>query len=242
SSALERYLSLRLDRALPRHPRSGCRHRRADPRLRRGHSRGDLEGASAHGGVTVAGMEKAFGSERGDISEPAGCTVASWPMWQVRASARMGTGRWIDARYDVLAAERVVDTDERRALCRNNAAWASLMSGDPALRASALELAKGAMAIQPDRPSIKGTYAFALLDNGSPAQAAALLESAAPAQLRPRDRATDLCLLAICQARLHQLEAGAKNLQAARDADPKCALLARAQQEWTAVPTNMPAG
>ena len=196
----------------------------------------------ASGGVTVAGIEKALRLEPRDISEPAGCTVASWPMWQVRASARMGTGRWIEAREDLLAAEHVVDTDERRALCRNNAAWASLMSGDPTLRASALELAKGAMAIEPDRPSIKGTYAFALLDNGSPAEAAALLESAAPAQVRPRDRATDLCLLAICQARLHQLVAAAKNLQAARDADPKCALLARAEQELAAVPTTLPAG
>jgi len=196
----------------------------------------------ASAGVTVAAIEKTLRLIPRDTSDVAGCTAASWPMWQIRASARMGTGRWIEARDDFLAAERVVDTDERRALCRNNAAWASLMSGDPTLRASALELAKGAMAIQPDRPSIKGTYAFALLENGSPAEAAALLESAEPAQVRPRDRATDLCLLAICQARLHQLEAAAKNLQAARDADPKCALLSRAEQELAAVPTTLPAG
>ena len=46
------------------------------------------------------------------------------------------------------------------------------------------------------------------------------------------------CLLAICQARLHHQEAAAKNLQAAREADPKCALLERAEKELVgATPT-----
>src|SRR5260370_807689 len=116
-------------------------------------------------------------------------------------------------------------------LCRNNAAWASLMSGEATLHAPALELSRAALAIQPDRPAFIGTYAFALLENGSPSEAAALLEPVAAKHTRPRDRASDLCLLAICQARLQQQDAAARNLQAAREADPKCTLLGRAEAE-----------
>ena len=182
-------------------------------------------------GVTVAAMERAVRLEPRDNTEAAGCTPASWPMWQIRASARMGAGRWVDARDDLLVAERVATTDEHRALCRNNAAWASLMSGQPTLRAEALELARAAKESQPDRLAFIGTYAFALLENGSPAEAAALLEPVASTHPRPRDRASDLCLLAMCYARLQRHEAAATNLRAARDADPRCALLERAQTE-----------
>jgi len=175
----------------------------------------------ASGGVTIAGIEKTLRLVPRDQNDPAGCTAASWSMWQIRASARMGAGRWVEARDDFLVSERAVTTDEQRALCRNNAAWASLMSGDATLHAPALELSRAALSIQPDRPAFIGTYAFALLENGSPAEAAALLEPVAAKHPRPRDRASDLCLLAICQARLDQPEAAAKNLQAAREADPE---------------------
>ena len=185
----------------------------------------------AQAGITAASIEKALRLVPRDGSEPAGCTPASWPMWQVRASARMGAGRWVEARDDFLVAERAVSTAEQRALCRNNAAWASLMSGDSTLHAQALELSRAALAIQPNRPAFIGTYAFALLENGSPAEAAALLEPVAAKHPRPRDRASDLCLLAVCQARLQQRDAAAKNLQAAREADPRCALLGRAEVE-----------
>jgi hypothetical protein len=185
----------------------------------------------AEAGITVAAMERGLRLETRDKSEPAGCTAAAWPMWHVRASARMGAGRWVEARDDFLVAERVVVTDEQRALLRNNAAWCALMAGDPALNAQALELARTAIALQPDRAAIVGTYAFALLENGSPAEAAALLEPVAATHPRPRDRASDLCILAMCHARLDQADVAAADLQAARDADPKCALLTRAQAE-----------
>jgi len=195
----------------------------------------------ASAGVTVAAIEKALRLVPRDQSDPAGCTTASWPMWQIRASARMGAGRWVEARDDFLVAARAVSTEQQRALCRNNAAWASLMSGDASLHAPALELSRAALAVQPDRPAFIGTYAFALLENGSPSEAAALLEPVAAKHPRPRDRASDLCLLAICQARLHQPEAATKNLQAAREADPKCALIERAEAELAGVtPTLSP--
>ena len=138
----------------------------------------------------------------------------------------------MEARDDFIAAERVVATDEQRALCRNNAAWCALMSGEPTLSAQALELARAAIAMQPDRPAFIGTYAFALLENGSPAEAATLLEPVAATHPRPRDRASDLSILAMCHTRLDKREAAAADLRAARDADPKCTLLERAQAEF----------
>jgi len=185
----------------------------------------------AQAGITVASMERALRLEARDQSEPAGCTAASWPIWHVRAGARMGAGRWAEARDDFLVAERVAATDEHRALLRNNAAWCALMSGDAALTPQALELARAGIAFQPDRPAFIGTYAFALLENGSPAEAAALLDPVAATHPRPRDRASDLCILAMCHARLDKLETARAELQGAREADPKCALLARAQAE-----------
>ena len=137
----------------------------------------------------------------------------------------------MDARDDFIVAERAATTDEQRALYRNNAAWAALMSGEPTLRAEALEQARAAIAFKSDRPAFIGTYAFALLENGSPAEAAALLEPIAATHPRPRDRASDPCLLAMCYSRLGKPEDAARNLQAARDADPKCALLERALSE-----------
>ena len=118
-----------------------------------------------------------------------------------------------------------------RALDRNNIAWASLMSADPTLRAEALELSRAAVAFEPERLAFKGTLAFALMENGSAAEAAALLEPVASSHPRPRDRALDLCLLTICNTRLHDPEAAAKNLRAAEVADPRCPLLERARSE-----------
>lgn len=182
-------------------------------------------------GVSVSALEAALRSTPRETSEPAGCTAVSRGMWLLRASARMGAGRWLDARADFLEAGRAATTDEQRAVCRNNVAWVSLMSGDPSLRAEALELSTAALGFKTDQPAFIGTHAFALLENGAAAEAASMLEGVIPRQTRPRDRASNLCELAMCYARLNQPEAAAKAIAAAQEADPKNALLARAQLE-----------
>jgi len=68
------------------------------------------------------------------------------------------------------------------------------------------------------------------MESGSVAEAAALLEPITSTHPRPRDRALDLCLLAMCNARLHNAEAAATRLQAAEALDPLCQLLARARR------------
>jgi hypothetical protein len=185
----------------------------------------------AGGGVRTANLERALRQVPRDPSDPVGCTPASRWRWELRARARLGAGRHLDARADFTVLERHAPSEAMRALDRNNIAWASLMSGGSALRAEALELSRAAIDFKPDQRSFKGTYAFALMENGSVAEAAALLEPIASTHPRPRDRALDLCLLAVCHARLHDPEAAAKDLQAAEAADPRCPLLDRARAE-----------
>jgi Zn-dependent protease len=182
-------------------------------------------------GVTVGSLEKALRFTQRESSEPAGCTPAARTMWDLRAGARMAAGRWLEAHSDFLESLRAAKTEHQRAMSLNNVAWTALMSGDPSLRAEALDQSRAALTLQPDQPSFVGTHAFALLENGSPAEAVALLEPTARTHPRPQDRALDICLLAISRARLDQTEAAVKDLAAAREADPKCALLSRAELE-----------
>lgn len=182
-------------------------------------------------GVTVGSLEKALRLTQRERSEPAGCTPAARTMWDLRASARMGAGRWLDARSDFLEALRMATTELQRAMSLNNAAWTALMSDDPSLHAEALEQSGAALAIKPDQPAFIGTRAFALLENGSAAEAAAILEPTARTHPRPQDRASDLCVLAMCRARLQQPEEAINYLAAAREADPECPLLPRAEVE-----------
>jgi Peptidase family M50/Clp amino terminal domain, pathogenicity island component len=184
-------------------------------------------------GIKIADLVKALRLIPRDPSEPLGCTLASHRLWELRASARLGAQRYLDSRADFMVMEQSAPTDAIRALDRNNIAWASLMSGDPTLWAEALELSRAAVGFEPERLAFKGTLAFALMENGSVTEAAALLEPVASNHPRPRDRALDLCLLAICNARLDDSEAAARNLRAAETVDPHCPLLERARAEIT---------
>jgi hypothetical protein len=182
-------------------------------------------------GIRTADLERALRQVPRDPSEPVGCTLASHRLWEIRASARLGAQRYLDSRADFMVMEKSAPSESIRALDRNNIAWVSLMSFDASLRAEALELSRAAVAFEPERLIFKGTLAFALMENGSVAEAAALLEPIASTHPRPRDRALDLCLLAMCHARLHDSEAAMKELKAAEAADPRSQLLERARAE-----------
>jgi hypothetical protein len=182
-------------------------------------------------GVSAKAFEKALRFTPRESSEHAGCTESSLVMWMLRGSARVGAERWLDARADFLSAERSAKRDDQRAICNNDIAWVSLMSGDASLRADALQRAKVAISLKPDQIAFQGTHAFAMLETGSPAEAVAILESLIPKHTRPRWRATDLCLLAICRARLGQPDEAARHISEAVAADPRCSLLGRARAE-----------
>ena len=182
-------------------------------------------------GVDTEAFIKALRYTPREWSEPSACTNESLGLWALRAGARMDVGRWLDARADFLEAERAAATDAQRALFSNNVAWVSLMSGDAALRAESLERARSATSLEPDQPAFSGTYAFALLVNGAPAEALPILEADLSKLTRPRDRASTYCLLAMCRARLNQHDEARKDLAAAVAADPRCQLLPSASEE-----------
>lgn len=182
-------------------------------------------------GIGARQLESAIRRSPRDPSQPCGCTAASHSLWMLRGSARVGAERWLDARSDFLAADRASTTDSQRALCANNIAWVSLMAGDPALATEALERSRVALGFKPEQISFQGTHAFALLENGSPADAARILEEVIPKHGRPRNRASDLCLLAMCRSRLGDTALAAASIAEAVAADPKCTLLTRARAE-----------
>lgn len=182
-------------------------------------------------GIGPRSVEKALRYTPGEASRPAGCTAVSRSLWMLRGSARVGAERWLDARADFLAAEAVATTNFQHALCNNNIAWVSLMTGDPRLFAEALERSRAALAVKPDQIAFIGTHAFSLLENGAPDEGATLIESILPKQMRPRDRASELCVLAMCRARLGRPDLATTHIAEAAAADPKCALLGRARTD-----------
>jgi hypothetical protein len=190
----------------------------------------------AAAGVTADRFIKALRYTPVETSEPCGCTAASYGVWALRASARMGAGRWLDARADFLEAERACVNEKSRAVFQNNVAWVSLVAGDRSLWTDALERARAAIAVDPDNVAFRGTYAFALMETGSPAEAASMLEADLPKLTRPQSRASTLCQLAMCEARLGRRDLAAQRLAASLEASSKCELLERARREVEAAP------
>ena len=182
----------------------------------------DIDASSLQGAIVSVPREE---------SGAAGFTPRMRQMWELRARARLGAERYADARADYLVLEQHAPSDRHRAITQNNLAWVALMAADPALHAEALERSRAAVAALPDLPSFQGTLAFALLENGSAAEAAEILEETVPKQPRPRDRALELCLLAMSRARLGEGAAAGQRLKEAEDLDPRCALLERARAD-----------
>lgn len=179
-------------------------------------------------GVNQGSVWKALRSTSPEPSGPAGCTPFARQMWSLRAGARLGAARFLEARADFQEALQAADTPLLKAMSQNNIAWASLMADEPGLRAEALELATAAYSFNPSQPAYAGTYAHALLANGDPARARELLDRVIPTQARPRDRALNLCLLAMCQAQLGQPEEARQSLARATELNPDCQLFERA--------------
>lgn len=194
----------------------------------------------ATAGVTVDALITALRSTEREASEAAGATAAILPMYERRGFARLRAERYMEARADFQVVERMSATDRARAVSQNNIAWASLLANDPSLHQEALELTRSAMGLAPEVPEISGTHAFALLENGFPAEAAALLEPVAARLPRARDRASDLYLLAICYARLGRMQEAAQKCAEAAAADPRSSLAPRAHAELTEPRTTTP--
>lgn len=120
---------------------------------------------------------------------------------------------------------------EHRAMDHNNLAWAALMLGRPDLRAEADQMSAAAYAALPWSPPILGTRGYALMETGDVEGGLALTRMAFERDTRPRNRASQACLLAMGTARRGDRAGGARFLEMARRLDPSCELLERAERE-----------
>ncbi len=188
------------------------------------------------GRVSTSALQDAVVAVPREQSDPTGYTPSMRRMWELRASARLGAGRYAESRADFLQLEQTAPTEAVRAINHNNVAWVSLMSGNPVLVPEALARSRAALAIDPEQRSFQGTYAFALLETGDTAGAAEVLETLVVDHPRPRDRALALCLLAMSRARLHDQATARMRLSEAEEVDPRCALLERARAEVAEIP------
>jgi predicted Zn-dependent protease len=156
--------------------------------------------------------------------------------WAVRATVRLRAKRNAEARADYLVMTPFAPGPHERAVALNNTAWTSLVLGNPAWRVDALERAQQAIAIEPDTWFIRGTFAYALLENGNPVEAIATLDSFDNTKASPQGRASNLCVRAMSEARLGRIDDSASHLHDAETLDPANELLDRARVELATAP------
>jgi hypothetical protein len=110
----------------------------------------------------------------------------------------------------------------------NNLAWSACMLDDPALIEEADRMSEFALARSPEHPALNGTRGLALLARG-------LLEDARQRMMfafernPARNKALNACCLAMLHARKGDRGEANTWLERARQLDPKCYLLARAE-------------
>jgi tetratricopeptide (TPR) repeat protein len=212
----------------------------ADPTLGAGTGElcaGVLGATSGRGSAVLKEADITLGGFREEL-EPlrrqeihVGCTKAIHFIWHVRASARLQSKRYAEARADYLVMTPLAPNPHERAVDLNNSAWAALIVGDPAWKADALERVQQALAIEPDPPYVRSTLAYALLETGKPVEALAALDGFDDTKTSSQGQASNLCLRAIAEARLGQTEASTRHIHDAEALDPEGELLERARAE-----------
>jgi tetratricopeptide (TPR) repeat protein len=124
-------------------------------------------------------------------------------------------------------------TDQDRLLhsiLLNNIAYADALIGGPELLAEADRYSAEAIKNLSWMPSIKGTRGIVLSELGKLDEAVPLLREAMRTHEVPRNQAQNACLLAIAEARRGDLNLARRYLEEARNFDPACFLLERAQK------------
>ena len=120
--------------------------------------------------------------------------------------------------------------DARRLTLLNNIAYIDALLDDPALLDEADRYSTEALASLPWHPSLKNTRGLVLLALNRLDEALPLLrESVNAPDQSPESRAERLCTLAMAEARQGEPASAERNLTAARQIDPQCLLLPRAE-------------
>ena len=150
----------------------------------------------------------------------------------LRAHAQLRLHRSVEAMHGFTALASSAPDERSLALALNNAAWAALMSDREALRPEALTLSARAIMLLPHHSAVRGTHAFALIENGQARDGVALIAPLV-AKAAPEYMATQECILAIGLARLAMIEDARRYVDDAASLDPAERLLPRAAAAMT---------
>jgi tetratricopeptide (TPR) repeat protein len=119
----------------------------------------------------------------------------------------------------------------QRCLFLNNVAYADIVLDDPALLPEADRYSSEAYQHLSWEPAITGTRGLVLLMLGKPAEGLPLLYSAFKNQANIKSKAVECCYISIGEARLGNQEKAKTYLETARQLDPFCPILPRAERE-----------
>lgn len=145
----------------------------------------------------------------------------------LRAHAQLRLRRAVDAYRGFTKLASTAGDERTLALALNNAAWAALMSDRDDLRPEALVLSERAVQLDPQTSAVRGTRAFALIENGQPHDGVVLIAPLV-AKAVPEYKATQECVLAIGLARLGMVADARRYCDDAARLDPDEHLLPRA--------------
>lgn len=125
-----------------------------------------------------------------------------------------------------------------RANALNAIAWYDLINGASELLLDADNFSAEAYSLVPWDHAIQSTRGWALVEAGDIDAGTAMLRRSLRGAVYKHDRATILCTLTIAEARRGRRRRAVELLQRARRMDGRCALLARAQRELDAKPSQ----
>jgi hypothetical protein len=128
--------------------------------------------------------------------------------------------------------------DRKRYMITNNIAYADALIGDPALLPEADTFSKEAFAGIPWVPAIVGTRGAVLVEMGQFEAGVKLLKESFEKHRHPRGKALNACHLTIAYCRMGDWEQAENYLKLARQFDPQCQLIGRAENHLNAVPST----
>jgi bifunctional DNase/RNase len=145
-----------------------------------------------------------------------------------------------EARSDFAAALASATTDSQIGVATNNLAWTDLYIGDHARFAEALLLAQRAVEKLPNDPNIHGTHAFALIENGLPAEGVEELNSVGVQGWDDWTTAARASVLALGVARTGNRMYAEILVEIAQQLQPAPNLVTRAREEIAAAIQESP--
>ncbi len=154
-------------------------------------------------------------------------------LWTQRGVSRLRMNRAEDARADFVLLLDSATTDGEVGIAANNLAWTDLCSGDADRFGAALDLAQRAAAKVPNQRYVRGTLAFALIENGRVSEGVDILVADSVQGEDDGGTASRACVLAIGVARLSNRPYAEVLLNVAEELEPRSALATRVREEIT---------